>query len=105
MGDNDYPLAEVVTGVAVARDFVLDVTFADGATREVDLSNDLSGPIFEPLKSPEYFRLAKFDEEAGTVVWPNGADLAPEFLRYGDDRPDCFCSNNEAARGHSTSAS
>jgi len=98
MGDAEYPLAEIVTGVTVARDFVLSVTFADGATREVDLSADLSGPILEPLKSPEYFRLATFDEELRTVVWPNGADLAPEFLRYGKDRPDCPCSIHEAAR-------
>jgi len=81
------------------------VTFRDGCRRDVDLADKLGGEIFEPLRDLGLFAAAKFDPEAGTVVWPNGADLAPEFLRYGDDRPDCPCSNNEAARGQSTSAS
>ena len=79
----DYPLAEVVWDVAVIRDFVLAVTFRDGHTGEVDLSAGLPGPIFEPLRDPAYFRMARFDADFETVVWPNGADLAPEFLRHG----------------------
>ena len=35
--------------------------------------------MFEPLKDPAVF--GKFEvAEYGTLAWPNGADLAPEFL-------------------------
>ena len=40
----------------------------------------LEGPIFEPLRDPAYFAYAELDPVCGTVVWPNGADFAPEAL-------------------------
>jgi hypothetical protein len=46
----------------------------------VDLADQLQGPVFEPLREESFFAAARFDPEVGTVVWPNGADLAPEFL-------------------------
>ena len=55
--------------------------FTDGAAGEVDLSDELIGPIFEPLKSVEAFRRFKLHAQLRTLVWPNGADFAPEFLR------------------------
>jgi hypothetical protein len=54
--------------------------FHDGLEGSVDLSGELWGPMFEPLKNPEVFQQVKVDPELETVVWPNGADLAPEFL-------------------------
>lgn len=36
--------------------------------------------MFEPLRDVEYFAKVSVDRELGTVVWPNGADLAPEVL-------------------------
>lgn len=59
----------------------LAVSFSDGAAREVDLSGELDGPVFEPLQDEAAFAEAYLDEETRTVAWPNGADLAPEFLR------------------------
>lgn len=61
------------------HDYVIWLKFADGTEGEVDLSSELWGPVFEPLKDPENFREVSL-AEYGTVVWPNGADLAPEFL-------------------------
>lgn len=55
--------------------------FTDGAEGEVDLRHELDGEVFEPLRSDEYFRSFRLDPELRTLVWPNGADFAPEFLR------------------------
>ena len=61
--------------------FVLRVGFDDGTLREIDLEDDLWGPVFEPLRrDPQLFRQVRVDEELGTVVWPNGADLDPDVL-------------------------
>ena len=60
---------------------VVHVRFEDGTTADVDLSYVLDyGGVFEPLRDPEYFRLLRADREAGTIVWPNDADIAPETL-------------------------
>ena len=46
------------------------------------LSNLLSAwSVFEPLKDSSFFSKVAVDPELETVVWPNGADLAPEFLK------------------------
>jgi len=56
----------------------IHLTFNDNSERTVDFSQWLEGPVFEPLKDPEYF--GRFFIEGGTVTWPNGADIAPETL-------------------------
>lgn len=61
--------------------FKLWVTFDDGTAGEVNLENKLSGGVFEPLKDSAFFSKVSVDPELETVVWPNGADLAPEFLK------------------------
>ena len=54
--------------------------FRDGTTGEIDLASALRGPIFEPLLDPAFSRTFTVHPEFHTLVWPNGADLAPEFL-------------------------
>jgi hypothetical protein len=57
------------------------VSFEDGLTGEVDLSYLLDyGGVFEPLRDIGYFRQLRADREAGTIVWPNEADIDPETL-------------------------
>jgi hypothetical protein len=51
--------------------------FDDGVEGELDLAKDLWGEAFEPLRDPGYFSRFRVDD---TLVWPNGADFAPEFL-------------------------
>lgn len=63
------------------RGHTLWLRFADGVEGEVDLRGELQGEIFEPLRDESYFRKVRFDPELRTVVWPNGADFAPELLR------------------------
>ncbi|MEM8558817.1 MAG: DUF2442 domain-containing protein [Bacteroidota bacterium] len=61
----------------------LRLTFSTGETHEVDayaLINRVGGPMFEPLRDPAYFARVSVDPVCGTVVWPNGADLAPTAL-------------------------
>jgi len=69
-----------VTQVKYISGKTIWVSFDDGASGEVDLTDHLKGPIFEPLKNDVEFAKLRFDEELETVVWPNGADFAPEFL-------------------------
>ncbi len=59
----------------------LRLTFNDGTSKQVNVRPLLAGTIFEPLKDPAYFALVTLDALCGTVVWPNGADFAPEALR------------------------
>jgi hypothetical protein len=60
--------------------FRLRLAFADGTAGEIDLADELWGPLFEPLKDPDVFTQVSVDHECGTIVWPNGADFAPEWL-------------------------
>ena len=57
------------------------ISFKDGAEGEIDLSSELHGEVFEPLKNVEYFKVFHVHQELHTIVWQNGADFAPEFLR------------------------
>ena len=54
--------------------------FADGLSGEIDLERELWGPVFLPLKDVVEFAKLRVEPDFGTIVWPNGADLAPEFL-------------------------
>lgn len=69
-----------VTAVEPLADYTLRVTFDDGSERVVDLTDDLWGPMGEPLRDPAYFRQVRVDAELRTVVWPNGFDLDPDVL-------------------------
>lgn len=62
------------------ENYRLWLRFDDGASGIVDLSAELWGPMFEPLKDKTLFAQASVHPELETVTWPNGADLAPEFL-------------------------
>ena len=62
-------------------DYTIWLRFADGAEGEIDLTSELVGEVFEPLKNQDFFKSFVLHHELRTVVWPNGADFAPEFLR------------------------
>lgn len=54
--------------------------FRDGTSGEINLESVLEGPVFEPLRDTHVFRQFQIHPEFHTLVWANGADLAPEFL-------------------------
>jgi len=60
------------------NNYKIEVEFNDGKIKTVDLSNEIYGEVFEPLKDINYFK--KFSLNPFTIEWANGADFAPEFL-------------------------
>ena len=70
----------VVAGVAVVGDHVLRLLFSDGTAGDVDFSAEQWTGVLAPLNDPGYFAEVTVDHEAGTMVWPDGIDLAPEPL-------------------------
>ncbi|MEP6781384.1 MAG: DUF2442 domain-containing protein [Gemmatimonadaceae bacterium] len=70
-----------VLSVQPVAEYRLRLRFNDGLEGEVDLSDELTGAMFEPLRNIELFRQVNIDPELHTIAWPNGADFAPEFLR------------------------
>jgi hypothetical protein len=69
-----------ITAVTVVRHGVLRLIFADGLSVELDVLDRMQGPAFEDARTPAGFAKADVDPETGTVVWPGGADLAPDTL-------------------------
>jgi hypothetical protein len=69
-----------ITNVAVVRHGVLRLTFADELTGELDVLERMRGPVFAHARTPDGFAQVAVDEESGTIVWPGGADLAPDTL-------------------------
>ncbi len=78
MGAMKYLLA--VAGVAVFRKYRLRLLFDDRTVGDVDFSAQEWPRVFELLRDPSYFAQVRVDPEAGTIVWPNGLDMAPEPL-------------------------
>ncbi len=69
-----------ITAVEVVRHGVLRLAFADGLSGEVEVLDGMRGSVFEDARTPEGFAKVEADTETGTVVWPGGADLAPDTL-------------------------
>jgi len=68
-----------VTDARYIKEYSVWVSFNDGASGNIDLSSELWGKVFEPLKDINYFK--QFQIKGHTLSWDNGADFAPEFLR------------------------
>jgi hypothetical protein len=59
-------------------EYKIELTFNNKKSLVVDLSEQLEGEIFIPLKDLSFFKL--FSIRYNTLEWSNGADFAPEFL-------------------------
>jgi hypothetical protein len=72
-----------IRSVEPLEGFNVRLEFTDGSTKTIDLGPYLYGPIFEPLRlDPTLFRRVHVDEELGTIVWDNGADICPDVLYW-----------------------
>jgi hypothetical protein len=69
-----------VTSVRYISGYIVELTFSDGAKGQVDLSGELYGRLFEPLKDVNEFRKVRVEPDLSTIVWPNGADIAPDYI-------------------------
>lgn len=73
-------LAPDITAVTVVEHGGLQLTFADGVCAEISVLERMRGPVFADARTPGGFAKVTTDPETGTVVWPGGADLAPDTL-------------------------
>jgi len=64
------------------NDYKVELKFTNNKIGIADLKDELYGTIFEPLKDKKLFSTLKVDKDLDTIVWDNGADLAPEFLYF-----------------------
>jgi hypothetical protein len=71
-----------ITRVEVPAPYRVTLDFTDGSRGTVDLSPWIAGKqgVFAALQDPSFFAQVSVDTEAGTIVWPNGADLDPDML-------------------------
>ena len=60
--------------------YTIRIEFDDRTEQVVDFGPVLAGELYGPLKDPAVFSQARLDPEAGTLVWPNGADFDPAAL-------------------------
>ena len=71
-----------VTDAKYLDGYKVEVSFNDGRKGIADLSEALRGHVFQPLKDISIFAQLKLDKELDTISWPNGADIAPEYLYF-----------------------
>jgi len=70
-----------IRSVDALAGFRVRLGFTDGTFGDVDLAPYLRGPVFEPLLTDRaLFAGVRVDPECETIVWPNGADMDPDFL-------------------------
>lgn len=69
-----------IVDVLYQGDYTLRITFSDGIQGDIDLEKELYGEIFEPLRDKNFFSKVSIHPDFRTLYWPNGADLAPEFI-------------------------
>lgn len=77
--------------LTVLPEWQLAVTFNDGTSGIVDINALVNGPdagVFGELRDPSFFAQAFLD--CGAVVWPNGADIAPDAMHKEIQRSGVF---------------
>ena len=84
-----------VRSAEIAAAYTVRVGFDDGTEQTIDFGPVLAGQLYGPLRDERMFRQVRIDAEAGTLVWPNGADFDPATLH---DWPSQAAAFRETAR-------
>jgi len=71
-----------ITAAEYLQDYKVAVTFNNGRAGIADLAEALGQGVFQSLTDITQFRQLKVDDELNTIAWPNGADLAPEYVYF-----------------------
>jgi len=69
-----------VTSAKWVKDYLLEITFSNSRKARLNLKKFLGQGVFKELLEIKKFKQFKVDTELGTIVWSNGADIAPEVL-------------------------
>lgn len=96
----DHPIHRV-TRFSIEGPYTLTVWFSDDTEQRIDFEPVLRGPLFGPLQEVATFNAVKLDNEAGTLVWPNGADFDPATLHDWPDVKDELASRARVWAGTS----
>lgn len=87
-----------IQSVDLLEGFLVRLDLTDGSSKEVDLEHFFHGPIFDEIRNdPAVFAAVRVDPRAGTIVWPNGADIDPDVLCL--DLEPCWKSTETAPAG------
>mgnify|MGYP000013991361 CR=1 FL=1 len=77
-----------ITAAEYLSDYKVALSFNNGRCGVADLADSLDQGVFQPLQDISLFSQLTLDAELQTISWPNGVDLAPEYLyfkAFGDD--------------------
>jgi hypothetical protein len=88
-----------VTRFDIVGPYALVVAFGDGTEQHIDFKPVLRGALFGPLQELATFNAVRLDDEAGTLVWPNGADFDPAMLHDWPDLKDELANRAQAWAG------
>lgn len=69
-----------VESFEIVGPYTLRVSFDDGTEQTINFRPVLEGELYGPLRDRELFDQVRIDDEAHTLVWPNGADFDPATL-------------------------
>ena len=73
-------MMDKVISVKALENFRLEIKFADGTSKVIDIHPFIGEGISAVLKDETYFRQVSL-EDGGGIAWPNGYDFCPNFLR------------------------
>jgi hypothetical protein len=72
-----------LTKVEALSGHCLRLTYADGESYQVDLSDFVgTGNLSDALSDPAYFAQVRVGDHGDWIEWPNGLDIGSDTLRW-----------------------